>query len=170
MDDEEVKHRQVELPGLDGLTLHIGNSVPSFTQVLRAVKRQEHGLFNCIASVVHDATFVASVARACPGLPLLANLRCGLWYCRRPDATCYFKSTDGHAGQWAFSTTRLNLHVASRAARAGGVVIVDATRRGKTFPVSGGGGDGRAGGERRVRQAPRLALLHCFHASLLRMR
>lgn len=69
-----------------------------------------------------------------PGLPCLANLRCGLWYQRAFDGTCYFKSTDGHSGNWAFSATRLNLHVARAAATAGGALIVDATRRGKAFP------------------------------------
>lgn len=48
----------------------------------------------------------------------------------------YFKSTDGHNGNWSFSCTRLNLHVAEVAARQGGVIIVDATRKGKRFPVS----------------------------------
>ena len=41
--------------------------------------------------------------------------------------------TQGHNGQWSFSTTRLNLHVAEAAARKGGVMIVDATRKGKRF-------------------------------------
>ena len=72
-----------------------------------------------------------------PELPLVANLRCGAWYVPRPDATCYFKSMDGHAGQWAFSEARLNWHLALLAATRGGCFIVDATRRGKTFPVSG---------------------------------
>ena len=53
----------------------------------------------------------------------------------RLAATCYFKSTDGHAGNWSFSLIRLNLHVALHAAAAGGCFVVDATRRGKTFPV-----------------------------------
>jgi hypothetical protein len=70
-----------------------------------------------------------------PTLPLLANLRCGLWYTPKPDATCYFKSTDGHAGNWSFSCTRLNLHAADIAARKGGAIIVDATRKGKRYPV-----------------------------------
>lgn len=52
----------------------------------------------------------------------------------QPEATCYFKSTDGHTGAWAFSLTRLNWHVALLAANRGGAIIVDATRRGKTFP------------------------------------
>ncbi len=65
-----------------------------------------------------------------------ANLRCGLWYVPSSAArTCYFKSTDGHAGNWSFSLIRLNLHVALQAAAAGGCFVVDATRRGKVFPV-----------------------------------
>jgi tRNA A64-2'-O-ribosylphosphate transferase len=71
-----------------------------------------------------------------PELPLVANLRCGAWYTPRPSATCYFKSTDGHMGQWAFSEARLNWHLALLAAGSGGCFVVDATRRGKTFPVS----------------------------------
>lgn len=66
---------------------------------------------------------------------MIANLRCGLWYTPQPQTCCYFKSTDGHVGNWMFSLTRLNMHVAMAAAGAGGCYIVDATRRGKTFPV-----------------------------------
>lgn len=56
-------------------------------------------------------------------------------YVAEPAGTCYFKSTDGHFGSWTFSLTRLNLSAALLAAQEGGVLIVDATRRGKTFPV-----------------------------------
>jgi tRNA A64-2'-O-ribosylphosphate transferase len=55
-------------------------------------------------------------------------------YTPRPDAEAYFKSTDGHCGHWHFSTCRLNWHVALLAAERGGCMLVDATRRGKTFP------------------------------------
>jgi tRNA A64-2'-O-ribosylphosphate transferase len=55
-------------------------------------------------------------------------------YTPRPDAEAYFKSTDGHNGHWQFSTTRLNWHIALLAAQSGGCMLVDATRRGKTFP------------------------------------
>lgn len=90
---------------------------------------------SCLHSVAFDARFVAEIRALYPTLPLLANLRCGLWYAPHPDATCYFKSTDGHSGIWAFSATRLNWHVAHTAAARGGVMIVDATRKGKRFPV-----------------------------------
>lgn len=112
------------------------NEVPSLTQVLRDIKRAEHGLFNCVASIVHDSEFVNEFTAACPDLPVLPNLRCGAWYVPHYLDTCHFKSTDGHSRNLSFSTTRLNLNVARLAADKGGCIIVDATRRGKRFPVS----------------------------------
>lgn len=105
--------------------------------VSKELKREQNSLYNCISSVVSDTSFVSEIRQLYPSIPLLANLRCGLWYCRQPDGTCYFKSTDGHQNNWSFSTTRLNWNVAEVAASRGGVVIVDATRKGKRFPVSG---------------------------------
>ncbi len=110
--------------------------MPSVNQVLRALKRKEVGLYNCICSVLSDVAFVKEISLLYSSLPLLANLRCGLWYAPKHHSTCYFKSTDGHYGNWGFSCTRLNLHTARLAAEKGGCVIVDATRRGKSFPVS----------------------------------
>ena len=107
----------------------------SISKVLRSLKRQEVGLYNCICSVLADTAFIKEIASLHPDLPLIANLRCGLWYAPHRAGTCYFKSTDGHYGNWAFSCTRLNLHTALLAAKTGGCLIVDATRRGKTFPV-----------------------------------
>jgi len=104
--------------------------------VERQLRREQSSLFNCINSIYEDSRFVSEIAGLYPGLPLFANLRCGLWYCASLASTCYFKSTDGHFGQWSFSEARLNLHVAEAAAQAGGCIIVDATRRGKRFPVS----------------------------------
>lgn len=109
---------------------------PSFNQVLRDLKRQENGLLNCLSSIVSDSIFVQEIAAIYPTFPLCANLRCGLWYVANPDEECYFKSTDGHINAWNFSTIRLNWHLALLAARQGGCLIVDATRRGKTFPVA----------------------------------
>ncbi|KAK9906569.1 hypothetical protein WJX75_004349 [Coccomyxa subellipsoidea] len=110
------------------------NVQPSVNQLLRHLKKQESGLYNCINSVIEDVSFVKEIANLYPSLSLLANLRCGLWYAPDCAGTCYFKSTDGHYGNWGFSNTRLNLHVAQLAAQEGGCLIVDATRRGKTFP------------------------------------
>lgn len=111
------------------------NIRPSLNRVLKELRRDELSLFNCVHSIAADAAFVREISALHEGLPIFANLRCGLWYTPGIDYTCYFKSTDGHYGNWNFSATRLNWHVASAAARHGGCVIVDATRRGKSFPV-----------------------------------
>ena len=111
----------------------------SIYKVARALKKDEHTLFNCLASIVGDSHFVQEIRLLYPDLPLLANLRAGGWYAPTPDGTCYFKSTDGHQNNCNFSVTRLNWHVAELATQKGGVIIVDATRKGKRFPVSGAG-------------------------------
>ncbi|KAF8652026.1 hypothetical protein HU200_062968 [Digitaria exilis] len=110
----------------------------SIYKAARRIKRRASTLYNALRSVAEDAAFVAEVAALWPTLPLVANLRCGLWYAppRAFAATCYFKSTDGHAGNWSFSTARLNLHLALLAGERGGCIIVDSTRRGKRFPDS----------------------------------
>lgn len=51
-----------------------------------------------------------------------------------PDCSIYFKSTDGHDGQWQFSVRRSNLHLVNLIIDRKGVLIVDSTRRGKRFP------------------------------------
>jgi tRNA A64-2'-O-ribosylphosphate transferase len=75
--------------------------------------------------------FVDKIRHERSGWPVFANLRNGLWYGKRFSGTCYFKSTDGHVGTWAFSKSRLNLHIASSASAHGGCIVVDSTRRGK---------------------------------------
>lgn len=120
------------------------HSVPKFSgfgqqsiyQVARELKKEQHTLYNCLASILSDAAFIQEIKLLYPDLPLLANLRAGGWYAPSPDGTCYFKSTDGHQNNCNFSVTRLNWHVAELAAQKGGVMVVDATRKGKRFPVS----------------------------------
>ncbi|KAI9321845.1 tRNA A64-2'-O-ribosylphosphate transferase [Dichotomocladium elegans] len=48
----------------------------------------------------------------------------------------YFKSTDGHMGQWDFNLRRSNLHLIDIISAHGGCIIVDSTRRGKRIPDS----------------------------------
>lgn len=86
----------------------------SIYKVSRQIKKTEHTLYNALRSIYHDALFVTEIAHLWPRLPLLANLRCGLWYASPASfhGTCYFKSTDGHNGNWAFNVKRLNTHVA----------------------------------------------------------
>lgn len=88
----------------------------SIYKASRNIKRRENCLlYNALRSIYEDSVFVAEIAQLWPELPLLANLRCGLWYSSRVQDTCYFKSTDGHNNNWSFSTSRLNLHVATLA-------------------------------------------------------
>jgi tRNA A64-2'-O-ribosylphosphate transferase len=67
------------------------------------------------------------VANAPAALPLVANERCGSWYIppERKTASAYFKSTDGHTGQWSFSTRRLNLHLLDLVGRHDGCVCLE---------------------------------------------
>lgn len=108
----------------------------SIYQVAKELKKEQHTLYNCLASILSDAAFIQEIRLLYPDVPLLANLRAGGWYTPSPDSTCYFKSTDGHQNNCNFSVTRLNWHVAELAAQKGGVMVVDATRKGKRFPVS----------------------------------
>ncbi|KAM0933659.1 putative tRNA A64-2'-O-ribosylphosphate transferase, protein-tyrosine phosphatase, rit1 [Dioscorea sansibarensis] len=108
----------------------------SIYRAARRIKRSDNSLYNSLRSIYEDSVFVSEIAALWPELPLVANLRCGLWYSSRFHSTCYFKSTDGHTNNWAFSTTRLNLHLARIAGQRGGCIIVDSTRKGKRFPDS----------------------------------
>lgn len=113
-------------------TLH---AVPHHSRVHRALNREQHSLYNCLLSILDDTRFVNEIRTLYPSLPVFVNLRCGLWYSSGKHETCYFKSTDGHFGNWSFSCVRLNLQVAEACCLHGGCLVIDATRRGKTFPV-----------------------------------
>ncbi|KAL3825194.1 hypothetical protein ACJIZ3_021223 [Penstemon smallii] len=102
----------------------------------RTIKRKDNTLYNALRSIYEDSIFVGEISQIWPELPLVGNLRCGLWYSRKFHSTCYFKSTDGHTNNLSFNTSRLNLHVALLAAQRGGCMIVDSTRKGKRFPDS----------------------------------
>ena len=120
-----------------GAYLPRGGAAPgAAASARRAVERGQGAAWNRLCSAAEDAAWAGSLARRAPlaGLPVLATLRCGAWYVAQPDGTCHFKSTDGHHGRWDVPLARLNLPAARLAARHGGLVIVDATRRGKRFP------------------------------------
>ncbi|KAI0875510.1 initiator tRNA phosphoribosyl transferase [Hypoxylon argillaceum] len=107
----------------------------NFSRILTDLKRANLSISNRLRSIRDDADFVSEVAAAF-ARPLVANERCGSWYID-PAAkaeSAYFKSTDGHAGQWNFSARRLNLHLLPLVGRHDGVVVVDSTRRGKQMP------------------------------------
>ncbi|KAK0719773.1 tRNA A64-2'-O-ribosylphosphate transferase [Lasiosphaeris hirsuta] len=107
----------------------------NFSKILGDLKRSNLSITNRLKSIQQDASFVGDVA-ATLNLPLVANERCGSWYIdsRLKAASAYFKSTDGHAGQWKFSTRRLNLQLLELIGRRDGCIIVDSTRRGKRMP------------------------------------
>lgn len=106
--------------------------LPSLHSVTKQLRQQSLSLKNRLQSIVHDAKFVESL-----DLPVLVpNERCGLWYVpleKRTDSA-YFKSTDGHMNEWAFSFRRLNLHLLPLLQKTETIAIVDSTRRGKLMP------------------------------------
>lgn len=89
-----------------------GSNNKTINRLLGDLRRAHLSVANRLRSIRHDAAFVDEVA-ASSGRPLVANERCGSWYIRpaAKGGSAYFKSTDGHTGQWAFSTRRLNLHL-----------------------------------------------------------
>jgi tRNA A64-2'-O-ribosylphosphate transferase len=95
----------------------------NLSNTLSSLKRSTLSTSNRLQSIHHDAVFVQDVARAL-SLPLVANERCGSWYIspEQKGGSAYFKSTDGHWGQWSFSSRRLNLQILDRIGEYGGWV------------------------------------------------
>ncbi|PSR94307.1 tRNA A64-2'-O-ribosylphosphate transferase [Coniella lustricola] len=108
----------------------------NINRILGDLKRANLSITNRLRSIQHDADFVQEAAAAFGGRPLVANERCGSWYIRPEvkSGSAYFKSTDGHTGQWKFSTRRLNLHLLPLIEKCDGIIVVDSTRRGKRMP------------------------------------
>jgi len=108
----------------------------NFSRILTDLKRSNLSIANRLRSIKEDAAFVEEVVEVFNGRPLIANERCGSWYIdpARKAGSAYFKSTDGHTGQWNFSSRRLNLHLLPLIAANDGCIIVDSTRRGKQMP------------------------------------
>jgi tRNA A64-2'-O-ribosylphosphate transferase len=118
----------------DILFPHLANN-PNLSTTLSSLKRSALSVHNRLTSIISDSDFVSSVAEAYQ-LPLVANERCGSWYIhpeKKIDGV-YFKSTDGHMGQWSFSLRRLNLQLLDVVQKHRGAIIVDSTRRGKSMP------------------------------------
>ena len=103
------------------LILPLASQNPSRT--LSSLKHSTLSTSNRLNSIVHDSGFIKEVASS-HGLPLISNERCGSWYIPPEEkaGSAYFKSTDGHWGQWGFSTRRLNLHLLEIIGRCGGWV------------------------------------------------
>ncbi|KAH7087385.1 initiator tRNA phosphoribosyl transferase-domain-containing protein [Paraphoma chrysanthemicola] len=111
------------------------SNTPSFATTLSSLKRSALSINNRLTSITSDSEFVTSVSEAY-NLPLVANERCGSWYIplERKTESVYFKSTDGHMGEWGFSLRRLNLQLLDVVNKYGGAIVVDSTRRGKSMP------------------------------------
>ena len=120
------------MPAIDPSDLIFSSQATDFSRTLSSLRRSTLSIPNRLKSITSDADFVQTVAAAY-GLPLVANERCGSWYIRPEEkaGSAYFKSTDGHTGEWAFSLRRLNVQVFDVVAKSGGCIIVDSTRRGK---------------------------------------
>ncbi|KAK9459355.1 tRNA A64-2'-O-ribosylphosphate transferase [Lipomyces oligophaga] len=107
----------------------------SFSQISKELRKESRSIRNRLHSISEDAEFVSYVSSSFR-LPLVVNERCGRWYIRPEDIldSVYFKSTDGHTGQWGFSIRRINLHLLDIIMEHKGIIIVDSTRRGKRMP------------------------------------
>jgi len=98
----------------------------NISSTIATLRRSALSPHNRLCSILHDSEFVTRIAST-HKLPLIANERCGSWYI--PPSTkagsAYFKSTDGHTGQVAFSCRRLNLHLLDTIGELGGYATVD---------------------------------------------
>nr|POE56533.1 trna a64-2'-o-ribosylphosphate transferase [Quercus suber] len=141
---------------LDHTTLLFPHASTSLSSTLSELQRSKLSIRNRLHSIAQDADFAARISRHV-WLPRIVNERCGSWYVP-PSAragSVYFKSTDGHFGQWSFSLRRLNLQILNGVGQRGGYVQsyafsfsfflrggfpndarakIDSTRRGKSMP------------------------------------
>ncbi|KAL8941017.1 MAG: hypothetical protein Q9216_002497 [Gyalolechia sp. 2 TL-2023] len=134
MSQEKYNGNSASLPTSTSTLIFPAASL-NLSKSLSAISRSSHSVINRLASIDCDSVFVQKVAHHYK-LPLVANERCGTWYIP-PElraGSAYFKSTDGHQGQWRFSSRRLNLQVLDIVGKNGGCILVDSTRRGKSMP------------------------------------
>ncbi|KAI8892857.1 tRNA A64-2'-O-ribosylphosphate transferase [Globomyces pollinis-pini] len=104
------------------------------------IRKDSKSLINRVKSIQHDAEFIKYCSTKFHNLPVIPNERAGSWYVppslRLHQKSVYFKSTDGHFGQWDFNLKRLNLSIIPFICKHKGALIVDITRKGKRFPDS----------------------------------
>ncbi|KAI9362906.1 tRNA A64-2'-O-ribosylphosphate transferase [Zopfochytrium polystomum] len=116
------------------------SSVSSTSSIRKELRRDRLNIVNRLRSITHDAEFIRNVVSRFPSsFVTLPNERCGSWYvdpAMSHSKSVYFKSTDGHFGQWDFNLRRLNAHIIPEICSGGGCIIVDSTRRGKSMPDS----------------------------------
>lgn len=104
----------------------------SYNSIVKDLRRDAYSVKGRLQSIIYDNRFVSTF----DNYALVANERCGLWYVQphQIHGSVYFKSTDGHTGQWRFSLRRLNFNLLPILGRNGTVVLVDSTRKGKLMP------------------------------------
>lgn len=103
-----------------------------YKEILKDLRKEQHSVKARLQSIIYDHRYVSTYAGEC----LVANERCGLWYIDPEELThsAYFKSTDGHTGEWKFSMRRLNFHLLPLLNEHGNLILVDSTRKGKLMP------------------------------------
>ncbi|KAF6767132.1 Initiator tRNA phosphoribosyl transferase [Kalmanozyma brasiliensis GHG001] len=131
-----MQHVDMEIANLPGGGVSCASASRQDWQHSDRIKRESRHIYNKLHSIAQDAAFIRKVHSFFPSLLLTANLRCGAWYTdpRITSAVSYFKSTDGHTHQWGFSLKRSNLYLVPSIVDAGGAIVVDSTRRGKSMP------------------------------------
>lgn len=104
----------------------------SYNTIVKDLRRDAYSIKARLQSIIYDNRFVSTFDH----YALVANERCGLWYVQPHQmvGSVYFKSTDGHTGQWKMSLRRLNFHLLPILSENGTVVLVDSTRKGKLMP------------------------------------
>ena len=99
-------------------------------------------IYDRLSSIKYESDLAAELALIFPSIPWIPNERAGLWYLSRTKVnvlkgvSVYFKSTDGHVGQWDVNPRRLNLHLLHYVSSNKGLFIIDVTKQGKKFPDS----------------------------------
>ena len=108
---------------------------PTLNQINKSLHSDKFSIVNRLKSIEDDHRFVEFVHSSFfEQYPICANLRCGSWYVYPFEHCCYFKSTDGHFGEWTFNLRRLNPNVLKWLIQTKGIMIVDSTRKGKVYP------------------------------------
>ncbi|KAF8526005.1 initiator tRNA phosphoribosyl transferase [Hysterangium stoloniferum] len=119
--------------------------IPESKNARKEIRQESNDTYNRLHSISEDAAFISRVANLYPNFKVFPNLRCGAWYVdpkivslptssSKFDEPVYFKSTDGHFGQWSFNLRRANLHLLRAMDQCEGIILVDSTRHGKRFP------------------------------------
>ena len=108
------QHRSTTAMAIDPKAIIHPQAANSLYDTMSQLQSPHSLISNRLHSIANDALSVGPVAWDY-GFVVVANQRSGSWYVnpelQADPVDAYFKSTDGHFGQWAFSLRRLNLGV-----------------------------------------------------------